>query len=68
VGSIGSAFVPLLVRALGRKGAGDIIDYRLAIALLAALVAVALVLVIIYVKETGPKRKGAASPAPAEES
>jgi MFS family permease len=68
VGSIGSAFVPLLVRALGRKGAGDIIDYRLAIALLAALVAVALVLVIIYVKETGPKRKEAASPAPAEES
>lgn len=59
VGSIGSAFVPLLVRALGKSKGGDIIDYRLAIGLLAVLVAVALVLVIVYVKETGPGRKEA---------
>jgi MFS family permease len=70
IGSIGSAFVPLLVRALGKSKGGDIIDYRLAVGLLAALVAVALVLVILYVKETGPGRKeaSAADSSGAEES
>ncbi|MFH1150369.1 MAG: MFS transporter [Actinomycetota bacterium] len=62
VGSIGSAFVPLLVRAMGRKQVGDVIDYRIALVLLAALTAVALALVIAYVKETGPKREGAVTP------
>lgn len=61
VGSIGSTFVPLLMEAFGiEKGAG-VVDYRWALVFLAALGVVAVAAVMVFVKETGPKR--AAAPA-----
>jgi MFS family permease len=58
VGSIGSAGVPLLMDIFARK-VGGLTDYRWAILFLAALAIVAVVGVIFFVRETGPKRKEA---------
>ncbi len=57
VGSIGSTFVPLLMEAFGIKKPGGIIDYRWVLLFLAALGAFALLAVVFFVKETGPKSR-----------
>ncbi len=54
VGSIGSAFVPLLMEAFKKTTRGDV-DYRWGLVFLAALGAAALMAVIFFVKETGPR-------------
>lgn len=71
VGSIGSAGIPLLMEAFARKvPASEIIekglekgaiDYRWALLFLTALGVAALLAVVFFVKETGPKRKNAPS-------
>lgn len=55
VGSIGSTFVPLLMEAFGIKKPGGIIDYRWALLFLAGLGAVAVIAVVFFVQETGPR-------------
>ncbi len=58
VGSIGSAGIPLLMEVFARKVDG-LTDYRWAILFLAALAIIAVVGVVFFVRETGPKRKEA---------
>lgn len=55
LGSLGSVAVPLLMELFGQKKTADIVDYRWAIVFLAALVVIALVVILKYVRETGPK-------------
>lgn len=69
VGSIGSAGIPLLMEAFARKVPASesiarhielgAIDYRWALLFLTALGIAALLAVIFFVKETGPKKKNA---------
>ncbi len=59
VGSIGSTFVPLLMEAFGIKKSGGVIDYRWGLVFLSALGLAALLAVVFFVKETGPKRVAA---------
>jgi MFS family permease len=66
VGSIGSAFIPLLMEAFARKQPGNIIDYRWAILFLAALGVAALLAVVFAVKETGPRRMNLEGKPPVE--
>ena len=72
VGSIGSAFIPLLMAVLGKKVPSSeiaakgllsgAIDYRWAILFLAALGVAAVLAVVFAVKETGPRGRAEAAP------
>ncbi len=57
IGSIGSFAIPLLMEIFKRQTAEGIPDYRWAIVFLAALGALAIVVVIIWVRETGPRAR-----------
>jgi MFS family permease len=57
VGSMGSAGVPLLMELLGRKKGPQLVDYRWSIVLLAALAVITVVIIIVYVRETGPRSR-----------
>lgn len=59
VGSIGATFVPLLMEVFGIKKSGGTIDYRWGLVFLSVLGLAALLGVIFFVKETGPKRVAA---------
>jgi MFS family permease len=57
IGSIGSVLIPYLMEILSKKKPGDIVDYRWAILMLAALGLIGLFVIIFWVKETGPKKR-----------
>jgi MFS family permease len=56
VGSIGSTFIPLLMEAFGVKKPAGIVDYRMGLVFLSALGLAALLAVVFFVKETGPRK------------
>jgi MFS family permease len=58
IGSIGSFVIPLLMEVFKTETAAGIPDYRWAILFLMALGVLAIVVVVIGVKETGPRAKG----------
>ncbi|MDD3718493.1 MAG: MFS transporter [Actinomycetota bacterium] len=60
IGSIGSFMIPMLMEVFKTETAAGVPDYRWAIIFLMALGALAIGVVIIWVKETGPKAKGRA--------
>jgi MFS family permease len=55
VGSIGSTFIPLLMEAF-KKTTGGLPDYRWGLVFLSVLGLAALLAVIFFVKETGPRK------------
>jgi len=57
VGSIGSVAVPLLMEVLANKKTASIVDYRWSLLMLTVLGLIGLVVIILWVKETGPKKK-----------
>jgi MFS family permease len=56
VGSIGSTFIPLLMEAF-KKTTNGLVDYRWGLVFLTALGVAALLAVIFFVKETGPRKR-----------
>jgi len=58
IGSIGSFIIPLLMELLKTETAAGIPDYRWSILFLMALGVVAVAVVLIWVKETGPRARG----------
>jgi len=57
IGSIGSVAIPLLMEPLAKKMPLGIIDYRWSLVMLAALGFIGLLVIIFWVRETGPKKK-----------
>ena len=57
IGSIGSFVIPLLMEAFKAETAAGVPDYRWAIVFLVALGAVAIAVVLAWVKETGPRAR-----------
>ena len=57
IGSIGSVLIPYLMEILSKKKPGGIVDYRWAILMLAVLGLLGLLVIIFWVKETGPKKR-----------
>jgi MFS family permease len=55
IGDIGSVVIPALMEAVAIKKTAEVIDYRWAIFMFACLGVVALLGVVFWVKETGPK-------------
>ena len=58
LGDIGSVVIPALMEAVAIKKTAEVIDYRWAIVMFVCLGVVALLGVIFWVKETGPKGRG----------
>ena len=57
VGSIGSVAVPLLMELFSKKKPLGVIDYRWSLVMLTVLGLIGLVVIILWVKETGPQKK-----------
>jgi MFS family permease len=57
IGSIGSVLIPYLMEILSKKKPGGIVDYRWAILMLAVLGLLGLLVIIFWIKETGPKKR-----------
>ena len=57
VGSIGSVAIPILMELFAKKKPLGVIDYRWSLVMLTVLGFIGLVVIILWVKETGPKKK-----------
>lgn len=57
IGSIGSFAIPFLMEVFKRETAEGVLDYRWALVFLVALGALAIGVVVVWVKETGPRAR-----------
>ena len=57
IGSIGSVVVPTLMELFAKKKAAGIIDYRWSLVMLVVLGLIGLLVIIFWVRETGPKKR-----------